>query len=474
LVERAADTVLQWRYTLLATVQQQDGEKAMSEAVTLAPVRGRERIAVIDILRGVAILGIFFINLPAMMGPLSALLGDPRGLGWSPADQTTWLFMNTFLEGTQRGMLEFLFGAGLMVTAAKAMEGDGPVAVADLYIRRNLWLLAFGLFDIFALLWVADILHIYALCALALFPFRKLKVKWLITLGLSLAMLQLVIGALEYVSRSDLQQTHQVAVDKQAKGQKLTKDETAAVKQWQEKVDKIAKGDPEVNQLTKDETKARAGSMGDYAGFLISTYVWAVGKGSLLFGVLEAFAVMLLGIALWKLGFIQGKRTTREYLVALILAYGFGLTARYLGGLERLAFAPIPKTIWMTTELARIAVSIGHVAAINLLVRAAAGRRLLAPFKAAGQVAFTLYLMQQVIGIWLFYSPVGLHLPSGQGWACAAGLAALVVLFQLTLANLWLRWFVAGPVEWLWRSLSYCQKQPFRRRPQPAAAATGT
>lgn len=436
----------------------------MSDAVTIAPVRGRERIAVIDILRGVAILGIFFINLPAMMGPLSALLGDPRSLGWSPADQTTWLFMTTFWEGTQRGMLEFLFGAGLMVTAAKAMEGDGPVAVADLYIRRNLWLLGFGLLDIFALLWIGDILHIYALCALALFPFRKLKVKWLITLGLSLAALQLVVGALEYVSRSDLQQTHQIAAEKQAKGQQLTKDEAEAVKQWNKKVDAIAKGDPVTQKLDKDETKARAGSLGDYAGFMISTFLFIVGKGAMLFGVLEAFATMLLGIALWKLGFIQGKRTTREYLIALVLAYGFGLTARYIGGLERMAFAPIPKTIWMTAEFARIAVTLGHVAAINLLVRAAAGRSLLAPFKAAGRVAFSLYLMQQIIGVWLLYSPIGLRLPSAQGWAYAAWLAGVVVVFQLAVANLWVRYFVSGPLEWLWRSLAYCRKQPFRRR----------
>jgi uncharacterized protein len=436
----------------------------MTEAVTLAPVRGRERIEVIDILRGVAILGILFINLPAMMGPMSALLGDIRSLGWSPADQTTWLFMQTFWEGTQRGMLELLFGAGLMVTAAKAMADDGPVAVADLYIRRNLWLLAFGLIDVFALLWMGDILHIYALCALALFPFRKLKVKWLIALSLTIATLQLVVGAIEYVSRTELQQTHQAALAKQEKGQKLTKEEATATKEWNEKVAKVTKGDPQVIKLTKEEQEARAGSMGDYAGFIIATFLLIVGKGALLFGVLEAFTVMLLGIALWKLGFIQGKRTTREYGIALILAYGFGLTARYIGGLEIMAFAPIPKTIWMTNEYARIAVTIGHVAAINLLVRFAAGRKLLAPFKAAGQVAFSLYLMQQVIGVWFLYSPIGLRLPSAQGWAYAAWLAGGIVVFQLVLANLWMRWFVSGPLEWVWRSLSYCRKQPFRRR----------
>ncbi len=445
----------------------------MSDAVTLAPVRGRERIEVIDILRGVAILGIFFMNLPVMMGPLSALFGDPRSLGWSPADQSTWLFLTTFAEGTQRGLLEFLFGAGLMVTAAKAMEGDGPVAVADLYIRRNLWLLGFGLIDIFALLWLGDILHTYALCALALFPFRKLKVRWLISIGLALSLLQLVGGAFEYVNRTQMQQTYQVASDKQDKRLTLTKGEAEAVKEWKKKEDSIAGNDPMIKKLAEDEVKARSGSMGDYAEFQINTYLHIVGKGALMFGVIEAFGTMLIGIALWKLGFIQGKRSTREYLIALLIAYGFGLTARYIGGLERLTFAPGPKTIWMTNELARLAVTLGHVAAINLLVRVAAGKNLLAPFKAAGQVAFSLYFLQQIIGVWILYSPIGLHLPSAQGWAYVSWLAAGMVVFQLILANIWMRYFVSGPLEWLWRSLSYCQKQPFRRRPELEHAATG-
>lgn len=431
----------------------------------LAPVRGKDRIAVLDALRGFAILGIFYMNVPAMSGPISAFLGDIRAMGWTPLDQQVWLFMTTFLEGTQRGMLELLFGAGLMVTAAKAMEPDGPVAVADLYIRRNLWLLAFGLINIFVLLWPGDILHIYALCALALFPFRKLSVRWLIPLGLLLATVQVVVPAFEYVSRTELQQTHTVAVEKQAKGQKLTAKETEAIKEWQEKVDRINGKEPVVEKLTKDEVKARSGSFMDYAGFLISTYILIVGKGSLLGGIAEAFTVMLLGIAAWKLGFIQGQRSTRDYWIALIVAYGFGLTARYVGGLERMTFQPIPKTIWMTSELARIAVSVGHVALINLLMRGVIGRKIMWPFLAAGQMAFTLYLMQQVIGVHILYSPAGLNWPMAPGWAWLAGLASVVVVFQLILANLWMRWFASGPLEWLWRSLAYCKKQPFRRQP---------
>ena len=438
-------------------------QQAIAPETVLAPVRGRDRIEVLDALRGFAILGIFYMNLPAMAGPISAMFGSIRDMGWSPADQSAWLFMETFLEGTQRGLLEMLFGAGLMVTAAKAMTPDGPVAVADLYIRRNLWLLAFGLINIFVLLWPGDILHIYALCALALFPFRKLSLRWLIPLGLLISSVQLVVGGIEYVSRTELQQTQASAAEKQARGEKLTAEETEAKKEWQEKIEKIAGKEPVEEKLAKDEAKARAGSFGDYAGFWISTYILFVAKGSLLGGVVEAFGTMLLGIALWKTGFIQGRRSTRDYLIALVVAYGFGLTARYVGGLEKMSFAPIPKTIWMTAELARIAVSIGHIALINVLIRTGLGHKALKPFLAAGQMAFTLYLMQQVIGIYFLYSPIGLHLPMGPGWAYLLGLASAVIVAQLIFANLWMRWFASGPLEWIWRSLAYCRKQPFRR-----------
>ncbi len=439
----------------------------MDEAVQLAPVRGRDRIAVLDILRGFAILGIFYMNIPFMSGPVSALLGNIRAMGWTVADRTAWAVTTIGFEGTQRGMLEFLFGAGLMVTAAKAMEGDGPVAVADLYIRRNLWLLAFGLIDIFLLLWPGDILHVYALCALALFPFRKLSVKWLLVLGLLFPTITAVGGVAEYIGRSEMQATYNVATAKEQQGQKLSEDETEAVKEWRESEKRIAGQEPEMVKMAKEETAARAGSFGDYAGFMIGSYMWILSKGGLLFGVIEAFGTMLVGIALWKLGFIQGKRTTREYLVVLLLAYAFGLGARYLGVMERLTFAPVPKTIWATQELARLAVSLGHVALINLLVRAAAGKALLAPLKAAGQMAFSLYFMEQIVGVFILFSPLGLHLPGAQGWAHLAWQATLVVAGLLVFANLWMRYYVSGPLEWVWRSLAYNKKQPFRRIAAP-------
>lgn len=436
---------------------------AASHAVELNPVRGRDRIAVLDMMRGIAILGIFVMNVPLMAGPINGAFGDWRAMGWSPADQHAWLFVQTFWEGTQRGMLEMLFGAGLMVTAAKAMEPDGPVAVADLYIRRNLWLLAFGLLDIFGLLWAGDILHVYALCALALFPFRRMKVKWLLTIGLVFSTVQLVGGAFQYHSRGADLQTYAVAQEKQHQGKVLTEKEQDVVKEMQKREKMLAGKDPEMTKMVADEAKARSGSFLDYASYQIKLYIEIVSRGALLFGVIEAFGTMLIGIALWKLGFIQGRRESRDYWIVLVVAYGFGLTARYVGGLELMAFNFEPKTFWMTNELSRLAVSLGHIAAVNLLVRGIAGRKLLHPFIAAGQMAFSLYFMEQFIGIFVLYSPIGMHLPGAQGWAYLGEQALAVMALLLVVANVWMRFFVSGPLEWVWRSLAYNRRQPFRR-----------
>ncbi len=437
----------------------------MSEAgaVILNPVRGKARIEVLDILRGIAILGIFVMNLPFMAGPTESMLRDIRLGGWQPIDQVAWSTIFIFWEGTQRGILEFLFGAALMVLSAKAMKPDGPVAVADLYIRRSLWLLLFGLFDIFGLLWPGDILHIYALAALFLFPFRHLKPRWLIPLGLIFSTYYGVTASFQYVDRVQLSARVETARQHQARAMPLTADDKKALADWQKKLDRL-KIDKETKQRIDAENKARSGSYAGYATWLWGAFMMLWGKGSTFVAVGEAFSAMLIGIALWKLGIIQGQRSTRFYAVTALIAYGFGLTARAIGVSEVMTFQPIPKTIWITSEYARLAVSLGHVAMVNLLVRFRPSHAVLKPFVAAGQVAFSLYFLEQIIGINILFSPVALGLRGVFGYATLWAWATGIALGLLLVANIWTRYFVSGPMEWAWRSLAYWRIQPFRRQ----------
>ncbi|WP_404339703.1 DUF418 domain-containing protein [Sphingomonas sp. MMS12-HWE2-04] len=432
---------------------------------TLAPVRGKARIDVLDILRGLAILGIFYINVPYMAAPVWQFSADIRSVGWSGADQSAWAAINLLVAGTQRCLLQFLFGAGMMVMARRAMEPEGPVAVADLYYRRNLWLLAFGLFDVFFLLWPGDILHIYALAALFLFPFRRLGPRVLLALGLGWAVLFTIgipeHGAIQYVERSRLTAEATTAMAHQRDGVALSQGDRAALADWQQ-IAAQAKPGAETVRLMAREQKAHAGGLLPYAAEAWRYWEY-LAQQWLVWDVIEAFCTMLIGVALWKWGVIQGQRSARFYWGLLLVGYGFGFAARGVGIAETFAFDAMPRSLWVTGELARLAIGAGHLAAVNLLVRARFGAVLLAPFKAAGRMAFSLYFLQQFVGKYILFAPWGLLGWGTFGWAAMAGIATVGIAVQLVIANLWFRGFVSGPLEWLWRSLAYVKVQPLLR-----------
>jgi len=432
----------------------------------LAPVRKSARIDVLDILRGLAILGIFFMNIPFEGQTALAMFNKPQIIGWSPLDQWSWRFVQVVLEGTQRGVLEILFGCGLMVLASRAMRPDGPVAVADLYWRRNLWLLGFGLLDIFVFLWTGDILHVYALAALFLFPFRLLGPRLLVAFGSLFALFLVVTAVPIYMERAELLAAVPAIEKKVAAHQPLTKAEQAKQKDWQQLLERRATGGPQGKKILAMEKAGHSGGWLAYAGMNIGFYTEFM-LPQLGMGIAEAFCMMLIGIALWKWRVVQGGRSTRFYVVLLLCCYVPGMIARAVGTQEMLSPVPILHSYWFTQEPARMLVSIGHVALINLAVRSSLGAAMLAPFKAAGRTAFSLYFLQQFIAIYILFAPWGPGLWGKLSWSGLYGVALAVLAFQVVLANLWLRAFTMGPMEWAWRSLAYVRWHPFRRAGAP-------
>ncbi len=435
---------------------------ALEGVAQLAPVQGKARIDVLDILRGLAILGIFFMNIPFEGQTVLADFGRPQLIGWAPLDQWSWTFVEVALSGTQRGVLEILFGCGLMVLAARAMRPDGPVSIADLYWRRNLWLLGFGLLDIFVFLWTGDILHIYALAALFLFPFRLLGPRVLLALGSLFALGMVATGVPITMERAALVAAAPLIEQKVAAHQPLTKDEQAKRKEWQELLDRRATGGEIGKKIREMEKKGHSGGFLAYAAMNIGFYFEFLFP-ELGLSIAEAFCMMLIGIALWKWQVVQGGRSTRFYAILLVCCYVPGLLARAIGAQEMLSPVPIVHTAWITEEPARILVSIGHVALVNLVVRSGVGQAILAPFKAAGRTAFSLYFLQQFIAIYILFAPWGAGLFGKLSWSGLYGVALAVLVVEVVLANLWLRAFAMGPMEWAWRSLAYVQWQPFRR-----------
>lgn len=446
----------------------------MSEAaqVVIAPVAGKARIDVLDVMRGIAILGIFFMNIPFMGFALAKVFVDVRLYGWTLADQASWTAVQVLLEGTQRGLLELLFGAGMMVLTARAMSPDGPVAIADLYFRRNLWLLFFGFVDIFLLLWAGDILHIYALAAMFLFPFRKLGPKLLLTFGLGFAAFVLVSGGIKYAERTELIARVEAVHAKQTAKTALTDKDKKTLEEWKKKVENRQGRSEDFKQIKEQEPKGHAGGLIPYAMWNIGSWLFFV-AGSLLQNVFEAFCVMLIGIALWKWQVIQGGRSTRFYLVLMLVCYAIAVPLRLVGAWEQLPMEPNARIGWFSYEVARILMTLGHVGLINLAMQGGVGRAILAPFRAAGRTAFSLYFLQQIIGMWVLFAPWGPGLWDKLSWGGLYSVAVAVIVGELLLANLWLLFFTSGPLEWVWRSLAYVRRQPLLRRRPPEPEGAG-
>jgi len=441
---------------------------------------GAARIPVLDILRGLAILGILFMNINHMGGSSHASFGDPRHFGWSAADQAVWWVRAVFADGTARCLLEMLFGAGMVILTTRAADrlGASRWAVMRSYYWRNFVLFLFGLVHILILLWPGDILHSYAIAALLAFWFRNLRPRWLITIALLLATVQLAGGSYAYYDRASSQAAAAQVEAKRESGQALTAADRAIIAEEEKSRANFARHQSRMRADIAAEERDRTGTFATWAR---SQYEFAGRiqvKGIELIIVWEALSTMLLGAALFKLGILQGGRDRRYYLKLMILAYALGGLARAVGAWEETRFDAAPKTIWATMEYARIFMTIGHVALVNWMVKAAGGLRLLRPFVAAGRAALSIYIAQTIVCMWILYPPFALGLYNKTSW-WGLMLTALIVNAALTWAAMrWFERYRIAPVEWAWRSLVEMRRLPFRKRAQkpvgrPAEVAAG-
>ena len=143
-----------------------------STEVTLKPTQQKDRINALDIIRGIALLGILLMNINGMGLPFS--YGNPNIAGGAEgANLNVWIANNMLFEGTMRGLFTLLFGAGVILLTSRLEKNGAGIKTADIYYRRILWLLLFGIIHAYLLLWDGEILYPYALFGLMLFPFRN-------------------------------------------------------------------------------------------------------------------------------------------------------------------------------------------------------------------------------------------------------------------------------------------------------------
>ena len=400
-----------------------------------------ERIDLIDVLRGVAWLGTLAANMPLYSHPLLVSgTGMPRGN--SPLDGVADFVVAWLATGKFYPLFSVLFGLGVSIQLERAAARG--VDFKRYFVRRMLILLGLGVAHAL-LVWNGDILVVYALVGLLLFLFRNARPRTLLIWAAVLFAIPLALG----LSNALIGVVAAVAM-----GPALGAFNVAAT----------------LNQINRlaIETYAR-GSWGQI--FVWRAVEWLV---MMLSSLLNAGPHIL---GLFVLGMYAGKTRLFSDLPGHLslfrkgLRYGLlvGLPANLLIALARSSVNGnlLSPLLLLTQPLLLVTgplLTAGYVGAFAALARRPAIHRLLRPLAAAGRMALSNYLMQSIVCTTLFYS-YGLGLFGQVG--AFAGLALTFGLWsvQLIVSWLWLRAFRFGPMEWLWRSLTYGRRQPMRRSP---------
>jgi uncharacterized protein len=422
-----------------------DAASGTAAAADVAPVAAAARIDTLDFIRGIAVMGILAANIVAFGQPMLAYFtpgkflvptGDPDG--WM------WIAQFVAVDGKMRGLFTVLFGAGMVLFMEKAWARG---ATRWLQAWRLVLLLGFGLIH-FYFIWFGDILAGYAIIGLIALTCMKWRAKTQLWVGLAGYMVGLVFYSfLIYpwlIVSTDLGKSSPEFAEQRA----------GMIAEMQ-------------SQVAAQEPVNAAIASGDYAA-LVAHRIGEEGLdpfvNALLFGF-ETLPLMLIGMAIYRLGFFSGG-VARDKLVlwgwigviaggAAHLAIGlvtqadgfsfFGTQAAFLGmsGLPRL---------WMVFGLAALMVAYAPSATGWL------GDRV----RAAGRAAFTNYLGTSIVMMFVF-----------QGWALGLygqldrpQLYVVVVLawiVMLAWSKPWLERYNYGPLEWLWRCLTYRRVFPLRK-----------
>ena len=400
------------------------------------------RLPLLDVARGAAILAILFMNIADMGGSVHGFVGgDPRRFGWSGADRAVWWTREVLVSGAARGMLELLFGAGMAILFDRATS-------VGAYVRRNLVLFGFGVAHVLVLLWPGDILHTYALAALVAMPFRNLPPRLLVTLGLVLAALQLAGTGGAVAANAARAEAQRIEADL-ARGRAISPAERRTLATERRRDAAAERARAELDARIAAEDRARSGDARSWAAALWSVSAWFLRSGWELVFVWEAAGTMLIGVALYRWGVLQGARSSAFYARLMGAGYAVGLPLRLWAAADRVEPTGALSLAAGFGEVARIAITLGHLGLLALLVARPAMR----PLAAAGRVALSLYILQTLVCLWAIYPPWGLALYDRQSWAELMGTAALVDAGLLALAVWWTRRFAIGPVEWAWRSI---------------------
>lgn len=412
----------------------------------VAPVGAGERIDTLDFIRGLAVMGILAANIVAFGQPFEAYM-YPTAFKVDPADPGGWMWIAQFIliDGKMRGLFTLLFGAGMYLFMEKAWARG---ATRGLQAWRLAILLVFGLVHFF-FIWPGDILFYYAAFGFVVLACLGWQAKTQLRVGL----IGYMVGVLFYAAAM----TMPWLIADTPFG--TSSPELAAERE------KVVAGIDEA--LAHGEVPSAAITSGDYSALVAHrlSEQWSEPLTNLIFFGFESIPLMLLGVALYRMGFFNGAFDRAKMLrwgwigliagalahlgIALAIKAGgftfYGTLAAFIG------WSPLPR-LWMILGIAALLV-VWAPSATGWL-----GERV----RAAGRAAFTNYLGTSIVMMFVFH-----------GWALGLFgelnrpqlyiVVALAWVLMLAWSKPWLDRFAYGPLEWLWRCLTYRRVFPLRR-----------
>jgi uncharacterized protein len=389
-------------------------------AEAIGPVPSEERITVIDCLRGAALFGILTANMRGFNAPMAAYMDTRLMWNWLP-DRLMQAFVELFVQGKFITIFAALFGIGFAIQMERAAARNQGVAF---YARRMAVLLVIGLLHAF-LLWWGDILVPYAICGFLLLLFRNASQRKIFIWAQVMYWFVIVMIAGFYIG------TLFGASPPEQPDHKL-----------QETIHAYANG--AVAEIFR--TRARE---------------W-VNVNSFVFFLTRVLGIFLFGLYLWRQGYL---RQPAEHIAWWRGAQKIGLFWGIVGNLLYVVldwiWHPNPGQpsllvvfLFALQSAALPALSLGYVSTIVLLWQNPVWQRRLMPFSYVGRMALTNYLLQSLICTTIFYS-YGLGLYGRVGPLVGFFLGILIYGLQIPFSRWWLSSHRYGPMEWIWRRLTY-------------------
>lgn len=439
--------------------EQQADSGAPSTPPMVGPVTAAERIASLDVLRGVAILGILVMNIYAFAMPFPAYTNPLLMGGTDTLNLATWFFTHILFDQKFLAIFAMLFGAGIVLMSGRAAARGARYG--GIFYRRQFWLAVLGAIHAY-FIWFGDILFMYALVGMLAFLFRNRSVRALLIIACLVLPIALVLG-FGLSAQMQMMQAEAAEVESlQQAGQTLSEEQLQLLEDWQEQRAFMA---PNADDIAADV----ASHLGGYAEITAERIPMAMMFqvfGLLLFGLWRVLGLMLIGMALLKTGVLGAQKSAGFYRTMMVVCYGIGLPLTAYSALDLHAHDFNALYAMQNGAIANyvgsIVVAFGHIALVMLLLKTGFVQGLLRRFAAVGRMALSNYLLHSIILTTVFYGyGLGLYGSIPRFWQM--GFVVAVIGLQLLLSPWWLARYRFGPVEWLWRSLSYWQRQPMAR-----------